>query len=296
MCTGSASTGIRSLAINPSRTLLAVGSGEPFQVTVYSLPEFVPVGSMYGHTDLVFSLTWVSDTVLVTGSRDGSMKVWTMRSPVLTTLPTISGEVEVRLSDLTKSEDNTKIRDLTFNRKTQQLMTLTTEGFVKLWDCGNYAHLSKIKLPYANETVCLSTNSEANLYAVGSQTHISIIDPRVVNVVHNIESCDEGWGVRSLDFKSHIVTTGGGYGRIGFYDMRAQRYLKGFDDGKNTRYYQDIGRGWLNRDTAYAATISGLSIRNAIYAMEYDSTGTRLLASGGPLQLGLSGAYVGLWE
>ncbi|KAI1297021.1 DDB1- and CUL4-associated factor 12 [Mortierella claussenii] len=153
-----------------------------------------------------------------------------------------------------------------------------------------------MKLIHSIETVCLTANSEANLFAVGSQSHISVIDPRSTTIVHVAESCDEGWGVRSLDFKSHIITTGGGYGRIGYYDLRAQRYLDGFDNGESAKHYQEIGSGWLNRDTTYAVSISGVAIRNAIYALEYDSTGTRLFAAGGPLQLGLCGAYVGLWS
>ncbi|KAI7816675.1 WD40-repeat-containing domain protein [Gamsiella multidivaricata] len=276
----STSTGIRSLSINPSRTLLAIGSGDPFQVTIYAIPEFEPVGMMYGHTDLVFSLTWISDTVLVTGARDGSMRVWTMGSPVLTNLHSVTREVKVHLPVITRAE---------------QLMTLTTEGYVKLWDRESYVQLSKLKLIHSTETVCLTANSDANLFAVGSQSHISIIDPRSTSIVHDIDSCDEGWGVRALDFKSHIITTGGGFGRIGYYDVRAQRYLDGFNNGESTKRFQEIGPGWLNRDTAYAMSISGITIRNAVYTLEYDSTGTRLFAAGGPLQLGLCGAYAALW-
>ncbi|KAG0088481.1 DDB1- and CUL4-associated factor 12, partial [Podila epicladia] len=287
----STSAGVRSMSINLSRTLLAIGSGDPYQVTIYSLPEFEPVGMMYGHSDLVFALTWVSDTVLVSGSRDGSMRVWSTESAVLASLQAVSREVEVRLPVLTRAEDKTKVRDLAFNKNTGQLMTLTTEGYVKLWDRDSYIQISKLKLIHSTETVCLTANSDANLFAVGSQSHISITDPRSSSIVHVAESCDEGWGVRALDFKSHIITTGGGYGRLGFYDLRAQKYLDGFENGQSNRRYQEIGPGWLNRDTAYAGGITGISIRNAVYSLEYDSTGTQLFTAGGPLQLGLCGAY-----
>ncbi|KAG0025196.1 hypothetical protein BGZ82_010155 [Podila clonocystis] len=137
----STSAGVRSMSINPSRTLLAIGSGDPYQVTIYSLPEFEPVGMMYGHADLVFALTWVSDTVLVSGSRDGSTRVWSTESHVLASLPAVSGEVEVRVPVLTRAEDKTKVRDLAFNKNTGQLMTLTTEGYVKLWDRESYIQI-----------------------------------------------------------------------------------------------------------------------------------------------------------
>ncbi|KAF9131727.1 DDB1- and CUL4-associated factor 12 [Mortierella sp. 14UC] len=254
MAAASTSAGIRSLSINPSRTLLAVGAGEPFQVTIYSIPEYEPVGIMYGHADLVFSLTWVTDTVLVSGSRDGSMRVWSMDSPVMTTLPSVTVPIEVRFPVLSRGEEKTKVRDLSLNKGTG---------------------ISKLKLVRSTETVCLTSNADANLFAVGSQSHITVIDPRTSGLVHEIESCDEGWGVRALDFKSHIITTGGGFGRLGYYDLRAQRYLDGFDNDQSTRPYQDIGSGWLNRDTAYAGSISDIAIRNAHQidlAMDWDSS------------------------
>ncbi|KAF9194911.1 hypothetical protein BGZ50_005544 [Haplosporangium sp. Z 11] len=290
----STSSGIRSLSMNPSRTLLAIGAGVPFQVTIFSVPEFVPIGVMYGHTDLVFSLTWVSDTVLVSGSRDGSMRVWTMGSPVITTLPSVSGPIQARLPVLTRTEDNTKVRDLAYNNGTGQLMTLAAEGFVNLWDRESYTKIFKLKLARTSETVCVASNRDTNLFAVGSLANISIIDSRSSSIVHEAESCDierdVRWGVRSLDFKSHIITTGGGSGRIGYYDLRAQRYLDGFENGQSKTTFQEIGAGWMNRDTAYAVSLSGFMVRNAVYAMEYDSTGTRLFAAGGPLQLGLCGS------
>lgn len=118
IASASTSAGVRSMSINPSRTLLAIGSGDPYQVTIYSLPELEPVGMMYGHSDLVFALTWISDTVLVSGSRDGSTRVWSTESAVLATLPAVSKSVEVRLSVLTRAEDKTKVRDLAFNKNT----------------------------------------------------------------------------------------------------------------------------------------------------------------------------------
>ncbi|KAF8944029.1 DDB1- and CUL4-associated factor 12 [Haplosporangium gracile] len=296
MAAASTSAGVRSLSINPSRTLLAIGAGDPFQVTIYSIPEYEPVGIMYGHADLVFSLTWITDTVLVSGSRDGSMRVWSMDSSVMATLPSVTVPIDVRFPVLSREEEKTKVRDLSLNKGTGQLMTLTTEGYVKLWDRESYIQISKLKLNRSTEAVCLTSNADANLFAVGSQSHITVIDPRTSGFVHETESCDEGWGVRALDFKSHIITTGGGFGRLGYYDLRAQRYLDRFDNGQSNRRYQDIGTGWLNRDTTYAGSISGITIRNAVYTMQYDSTGTRLFAAGGPLQLGLCGSYAGLWS
>lgn len=121
--------GIRSMCINPSRTLLAIGSGDLLQVTIYTIPEFEPVGVMYGHTDVVFGLAWISDTVLTSGSRDGSMRVWSMDSPILTTLPTVARPVEVRRPVITRSEEKSRVRDLSLNKGTGvRMMCCFVEG------------------------------------------------------------------------------------------------------------------------------------------------------------------------
>jgi WD40 repeat protein len=127
-----ATVGIRSLSINPSRTLLAVGSGDLLQVTIYKIPEFEPIGVMYGHTDLVFSLTWVSDTVLVTGSKDGSMRVWSMDSPILTTLPSVARPIEVRQPVITRTDPTSKVRYLTLNKGTGVRMLFRGKGYVTM--------------------------------------------------------------------------------------------------------------------------------------------------------------------
>ena len=60
-------SGIRSISVNSSRTLLAVGAGKPVQVTVYELPSFEPVAVFSGHNDLVFSVAWLDDYHLISG-------------------------------------------------------------------------------------------------------------------------------------------------------------------------------------------------------------------------------------
>jgi len=60
-------SGIRSIAVNPSRTLLAVGVGKPVQVTIYELPSFEPIAVFSGHNDLVFSVAWLDDDHVVSG-------------------------------------------------------------------------------------------------------------------------------------------------------------------------------------------------------------------------------------
>ncbi|CAI2187944.1 9463_t:CDS:2 [Funneliformis geosporum] len=289
-------SGIRSIAVNPSRTLLAVGAGKPVQVTVYELPSFEPVAVFSGHSDLVFSVAWLDDDHLVSGSRDGTIRLWSIESKIISEMPLLPNKyINVHQPLLTRSEFSGRVRDLQFNPRTEQIMTLSTEGYVRLWD-SSYLN----ELAHTHENVCLAMNSKANLFAIGSQAHITIVDPRTSSIAHEVGSVDEGCGVRSLSFNDHIITTGGGYGRLSFYDLRAQEYLDFLPQSNSkkslTLNYKETGSGWLNRDAVYMNHFAGYSIQNAIYALSYDESGTKLFTGGGPLQLDLKGSYAAIWS
>ncbi|CAG8608675.1 5103_t:CDS:2 [Funneliformis caledonium] len=294
-------SGIRSIAVNPSRTLLAVGAGKPVQVTVYELPSFEPIAVFSGHSDLVFSVAWLDDDHLVSGSRDGTIRLWSIESKIISEMPLLPNKyINVHQPLLTRSEFSGRVRDLQFNPRTEQIMTLSTEGYVRLWDASYLNEVTKIQLAHTHENVCLSMNSKANLFAIGSQAHITIVDPRTSSIAHEVGSVDEGCGVRSLSFNDHIITTGGGYGRLSFYDLRAQHYLDFLPQSTAkkslTLNYKETGSGWLNRDTVYMNHFAGYSIQNAIYALSYDESGTKLFTGGGPLQLDLKGSYAAVWS
>ena len=55
-------------------------------------------------------------------------------------------------------------------------------------------------------------------------------------------------------------------------------------------------RGWVMRDDHYADQYQTQKYSPAIYTHCYDTSGTRLFAAGGPLQCGLEGNYIGLWQ
>ncbi|CAJ0844163.1 2831_t:CDS:10 [Entrophospora sp. SA101] len=192
-------SGIRSIAVNPSKTLLAVGAGKPYQVTIYELPSFDPVAVFAGHNDLVFSVEWLDDDHVVSGSRDGTIRLWSIQSKIVSELPILPNKyINVHQSLLTRSGNIGKVRDLKYNPKTEQIMTLSTAGYVKIWDSSYLNRIAKIQLNHTNENVCLSMNPKLSLYAVGSQSHVSILDPRISSsIVHEIDSVDEGWEIGS---------------------------------------------------------------------------------------------------
>ena len=300
--------GIYGICINLSRTLLASGSKNNNHVAVYRLPSFEPVAVLQGHTDLVFSLAWASETTLVSGSRDGSVRIWDLSTEIFMPfdaccIPTvIQAESEISCVLLHKA----KVRSLEFNNRTDKLFSLAGD-LTKIWDVNNRLNIATYKLTEGSEAVCTSNDTEKNLFAVGSQNMITLIDPRIsTGVVHEIDSVDCGFGVRSIAWNKNLLTIGGGAGKISFYDLRTQQYLdvdsKVIMSGSHEDLtelkgsYRQVGKGWLNQDDTFRNYFLNHTISNAIYTLSYNHNNTRLFTGGGPLQLSLKGSYAAVWE
>lgn len=52
---------------------------------------------------------------------------------------------------------------------------------------------AQVRLKHSKEVVCLAMND--SLLAVGSQSHITLVDPRKKTPVQDVESLDDGHGV-----------------------------------------------------------------------------------------------------
>jgi len=76
-------SGIHSIAVNPSNTLLAIGSNKPFEIILYHLPTLYPIAILTGHNDLVFSVEFIDDYTVISGSRDMNISVWNVKSIVM---------------------------------------------------------------------------------------------------------------------------------------------------------------------------------------------------------------------
>ncbi|KAI8812886.1 WD40-repeat-containing domain protein [Cladochytrium replicatum] len=255
-------SGIHSIEVNPSRTMVAVGAGEPTEfIQVYDLPTFRPLAVLRGHTDMVFSVEWVNDTTLVSGSRDTTVKIFSIdRESVLARshehetaanppcrVPSVPSSISPgrpsylqQLNPLPQpaiphrvsvKHHSSKVRDLRMDRLRSQFLTLSTDGTIALWDARECRVVQSSPLIYSSETVCVGLDVETNFYAIGSQSHVSFYDPRVggsagEGIVHVCDSLDEGWGVRCVRFRDGVAVVGGGLGRLSFYDMRMRAYLE----------------------------------------------------------------------
>lgn len=139
-----------------------------------------------------------------------------------------------------------------------------------------------MELPHRNELVCLAIQ-EASI-AVGSQSHITVLDSRSQSpVVDDIPSLDGNWGVRALDYRDHIITCGGGQGRLSFYDTRNRNYMP-----SPVATSRSASEGWLDPEAF-------VQLPQAIYSLGYHPTTNKLFTAGGPILNSVKGFYAAVW-
>lgn len=288
--------GIHSISFNNANTKMATGAMNPNSVGFYHLPTLEPICLGEFHTDWMFSSTWINNDVLVSGSRDKRLAFWSVPDPTNDEDEKNSVHSVIKpIHHFQGTGNQDKVRAMVYNPIWEQLATIASNGYIHIWDVNSCEQIVSTALPFMKENVCIAHEKNNNsLYAVGSLSHVSLLESRNGKSVGTLCSNDQGAGVRSVSFNDCIVTIGSGYGSVMFYDIRMNRLLQR-QDGTNCQL--SSGRGWLKRDSVYQEYFwEAECYPNAIYAHSYHPVTMKLLTAGGPLALGLYGNYVAFWD
>jgi WD repeat-containing protein 40A len=328
------SGGIHAIELNPSKTKLATGGDKTNELAIYKMPSFDPITVGEGcHEDWIFDLKWLDDEFVITGSRDGSLALWRVDDDTISQgIPYKKDDQEdvsnnsdapcdtfmedvTYVTALTRVEckDGKKVRSILYNHKEKDIVALTLNSRINIFDAQLMVEKSSIIIPGTTprgpqgDSLCIAHFEEGKLYAVGNKNHVDLFDYRgdtrwETKVTFPLPSI----GVRSLSFQGDILTFGTGCGNICFYDMRAQKYL--LTDiqkevvGDNSHptpvpAVMSTSNGFVQRDAEYYQHyIQNMEYKPAIYTHAYDSTGTQLFVAGGPLSFNLAGNYAALWS
>ena len=291
--------GLRSIAINPSRTLLATNARSSKETAVYRLPTLDPICvGENGHNDWIFDQVWLDDQFLVSGSRDGSVTLWRIEESLFepesrdNIMPSHHMVNPLQRKICKQAE---KVRSICYNQSAHELAVVSSGygGYIHCWDAVTMRQVMSKKLPFTLENVCLTANEECQIYAVGSRANTDLLDSRTLQSVRSIKSQKLGYGVRSVSFNGNILTIGTGLGQILFWDLRASDFLESaMLPGRRVQ---------LNASScdAHEEPVSPFEEETyvpAIYTHCYDKSGTKLFAGGGPLQRDISGSYIAIWQ
>jgi len=241
-----ASGGLYSIAINPSKTMLATGTRKGNDIAIYKLPSLDVLYLLEkGHSDFIFDIKWLDDHYLLSGSKDSSVILWKVDDSDNTEIDEDTNLYKLNYSQPIKQfnyTDAAKIRCLNFNKQKEEIAILSLNAKLHIIDPATMGKKKSTNLPQNEDLVCL-THNEEYLYAIGSKSHVQFIDSRTLEFVSTISSINNPTcGVRSLSFNSNILTIGAGNGNIQFYDLRNSRY---FTNQMNHELILKTSRGWI---------------------------------------------------
>jgi len=155
--------GIHCVCVSPDGRLLATGGIRPEDIVICELPSLQPVASCMGHTDWLFASAWITDRLLVSGSRDSRVMLWDMG------LDGRGADALINLGPVQVADHHTaKVRALALDRNRTEFGTLSADCTLKIWN-PELALCRSLVLEHKAELVCTEFDPVRSLYAVGSQ-------------------------------------------------------------------------------------------------------------------------------
>ena len=242
--------GIHAISLNPSRTRLATGGENPCDVAVFSVAAAAvddeasrgtgallrPSALLVGHRDWMFGVDWITDNVLASGSRDATVRIWSVPDSAESSEVFRGGDArrgdgavpEIRHPAATIRAHADRVRDVKYARGARRLASLCVDGTVAFTDPETMSVSETRRLRSRRELMCLATDG-CHAVAAGSQAHVALLDHRQNAVCAREKKLphDDADGVRSLSFSEggRLLTIGGGGGRLFFFDVAAGKYL-----------------------------------------------------------------------
>lgn len=308
---GWGNSGKHCIGFNRSRTMFATGGSDPADVVIVDGYTFETKLSLLGHRDWVFGLAWVTDSHIVTGSRDCSVGLWNIDSDSrrTTTLDRNSVTSEVLQSQETAAGDavvmnkdfSARVRDVKFCENSRHIVVLTSNAGVKFLDpARELVKIQSFSVPNGIEAVCLALQPDK--LGIGCRSQAYLIDARMqarrsrIAVFH---SPDGDYGVRSIEFKDHLMSYGTGKGSLVFHDLRCGSSMFTANTSTTDRSLCGILKnplsGWT-RENQYGFNSRIYGGPHAIYSHKWDHSCTRLFFCGGPITCGVDGHFCGLYD
>jgi len=145
---------VNKLCISPDKRFLAAGGHQHVKLFDINSLNPNPVHSFEGHTNNITSISFHSDGKwMITGSEDGTLKIWDTRAPVVQ-----------RTYD-----HKSPVNDVTIHPNSNQLISCDQNGSIKLWNIGDNSCTHEL-VPEDNVSMRSVTVSSDGLTLVAGST------------------------------------------------------------------------------------------------------------------------------